>query len=70
MIDFDDVSWFGALFPVIGPITAVLGIVGLIAFGVIAYQNDKECRTRACPEATAPRLMDSECLCVAVAKAK
>lgn len=70
MLDFDDVSWFAVLFPVIGPISAVLLITGIIVMGVIAYQNENECETRACAAGMSPRLMDSECLCVALAHAK
>ena len=62
MIDDDDATAFAWLFPVIGPISAVLFVAGILYLLYQADQNDTDCRARPC-EYGVPRLLDGECVC-------
>ena len=65
MIDDDDGLLFLLAWPVVGPISFVLLVVGFLFFSCQAAKNEDECKARKC-EIGAPRLLDGECVCAGV----
>lgn len=68
MIDDDDVSDFALFFPVVGTITAIIFIIGIIGLTYISCVNEKECNQKTCNGDIKPMLIKGECLCVEKAK--
>ena len=67
MIDDDDGLLFLLAWPVIGPVSFVLLVLGLLFFSWRAAQNEDECAVRKC-DAGVPRLLDGECVCAGAPK--
>ena len=63
MVDYDDVedaAWFGP--------AGIIGLVLVLALLFFAYNNDKECQAKSCPNGSQPKLMEHSCLCAEEAK--
>lgn len=68
MIDDDDAGFVALAWPVMGPISLVLGILVVSFLFYRACENDKGCTARACPAGQSARLLEGECLCVSGTK--
>lgn len=67
MIDDNDVTTWAVGFPVIGPITAIIFLVGFVVLSVYACENEADCSKRSCEHGQA-RLLDGECVCAEAPK--
>jgi hypothetical protein len=65
VIDDDDVTTAALAWPVMGPISLVLGILVIAFFAYQACENTETCEARECPAGQSARLLEGECLCVA-----
>lgn len=63
MIDDDDVGFALLAWPVVGPISLVLGIVVIGILWAVSCENENECARRACVHGRG-KVVDNECLCV------
>lgn len=65
MIDDDD-AWLALIvWPVLGPVSLIVGIIVCSFLFYRACENDKACTARECPTGQSARLLEGECLCVA-----
>ncbi len=62
MIDDDDSLMFLLAWPVLGPVTLILCVVGFLYLCYAAAENERGCEARAC-EYGRSRLLDGECVC-------
>jgi len=63
MIDDDDVSFTILAWPVVGPVSLVLGIFVVGIMWAVSCQNSNECSKRVCAHGHG-KVVDNECLCV------
>lgn len=65
MIDDDDV-WFAALAWPYGRL-AVLGLIVVAFFALVAWQNSKDCERQRCDHGK-PMVVDGKCVCIEAAR--
>ncbi len=63
MIDDDDVTHMLLAWPVLGPVSLVIGIVVVGIMAAVSCENEEECARQKCAHGHG-KVVDNECLCV------